>query len=426
MYAAQEDAMLLRRAAFKLRQNDANFQHLYLPLGDLSDLGDITRAIRANTTVTSVSIFSEYIEDDWLTLDVWRAFRAVGQLPNLERLKFDYIGSDGDELPVFVISAIVQAATKLVRLELSCVQLTGTREQFNEFSLTLRQARSLQKVHIYASYAKLSLTAAEEEEEQDSWQYMLNACVGEIAGLENLEDVLITALDFGSLGKISSASLGLLIGTSTSLKRLVLGEFELNDEHIVAMAVALEENRTLKEISFGCDLGAEGGDALAKMLHSNQVLEMLHIHLASLDGGEEHHCALAGALRHNSVVRQFSLYGTTGSTTHKTQEAYIKMLETNYSLEELEFQDEDESLQPQIDMYLKLNACGRGQLLQSATTTRNDWISALLKIHDELDCIFFLLSLNPNMLPGTRVAANNDDDDGEEAIAGWSGMKRKR
>ena len=61
----------------------------------------------------------------------------------------------------------------------------------------------------------------------------------EISKLDKLEDVLITGLDFGSLGKLSSDTLG-LIGASTSLKRLVLGEFELNDEHVAAMAGALE------------------------------------------------------------------------------------------------------------------------------------------------------------------------------------------
>ena len=411
MYAAQEDAMLLRRTAFKLRRNDANFQKLYLPLGDLSDLGDITRAIRANKTVKEVSVFCEYIEDDWSTQGaVWRIFRAVGQLPKLECLLFDYIGSDGDELPVRLLSAVVQAAVKLKRLELSCVQLTGTREQFLEFSRALRQKQSLQKFHIYGSYIK--------EAEQVSWPYLLNSSVEALSGLECLEDVLITALDFSSLGKLSSDILGRLIRTSTSLKRLVLGEFELNDEHIVAMADALEDNRVLKEISFGCSLGAEGGEALAKMLRSNQALEILHIHVANLDGGEEHHCALARALTSNSVVKQFSLYGTAGSMIRKTQEAYAKMLETNYTLEELEFQDEDESLQPQMEMYLKLNACGRGQLLQSTTTNRDDWISALLRIHDELNCVFYLLSLNPTILPASSLAE-------ERAIISCSGTKRK-
>ena len=414
MYAAQEDAMLLRRTAFKLRRNDESFTKLYLPLGDLSDLGDITRAIRANKTVKEVSVFCEFIEDDWLTQGaVWRIFRAVGQLPKLECLLFDYIGSDNDELPVSLLSTVVvQAAVKLKRLELSCVQLTGTREQFMEFSRALRQTQSLQKIHIYGSYIK--------EAEQISWPYLLNSTVEALLGLQCLEDVLITALDFSSLGKLSSDILGRLIRTSTSMKRLVLGEFELNNEHIVAMADAMEDNRVLKEISFGCSLGAEGGEALAKMLRSNEALEILHIHVANLDGGEDHHCALARALTSNSVVKQFSLYGTTGSMKRKTQEAYAKMLETNYTLEELEFQDEDESLQPQMEMYLKLNACGRGQLLlQSTATNREDWISALLRIHDELDCIFYLLSLNPTILPASPLAE-------VRAVAGCGGKKRKR
>jgi hypothetical protein len=386
MMANEEDAAHLRRIAFKLRQNEAAFHKFYLPLDDLSN--EITQAVQVNRTVKEVSVFCEYLDDEsWLSPEVWRLFRALGCLPRLERLLFDFIGSDGDKLPVSLLSAVVRPAINLLNLELSCIHLTGTMEDFEGFSQALCE-KPLRKLHIYGCYLS--------EEYRGSSSFFLNPVLEAMASLPDLGDAHITALDFNSLGRLSSESLGNLLHLSHNLRSLVLGEFDLDDHHLLAISVAMERNRSLKELSFGCELGALGADALGNMLRSKDTtLEILHIHLAKLGGGEDHHIAIANALRGNGVLKRFSLYGTSGNLTAKAQQAFADMMETNYTLEDIEFQDEDEWAHPKMEMYLKLNAHGRGKLLQDECATREDWNRAIIQLHKYLDCTFHLISLNP-------------------------------
>jgi hypothetical protein len=124
-------------------------------------------------------------------------------------------------------------------------------------------------------------------------------------------------------------------------------------------------------------------------------LEILHIHLAKLGEGEDHHIAIANALRDNGVLKRFSLYRTSGNLTAKAQQAFADMMETNYTLEDIEFQAEGESSHSKMAMYLKLNAEGRGKLLQDVLSTREDWNKAIIQLHEDLDCMFHLISLNP-------------------------------
>ncbi|CAB9505233.1 expressed unknown protein [Seminavis robusta] len=410
----------LRRVAYRLRQNNSSFERFHLPLDDLSNVTDFTRALASNSTVKEVSIFCEFLMDEsWLSQEVWRLFRTLGRLPKLERIVWDFIGSDGDKLPVSLLAATIRNASKLQVLELSCVHLTGSLDDFQTFSQALRQKPKLQKLHIYACYLS--------EEYRDSSRYILGPVLEEMARLPNLQDALITALDFNSLGRLSSESLGNLLHLSPKLRNLVLGEFALDDQHLVAMSVALENKRTLKELSFGCELGAPGAEALCNILRSNSnvsSLETLHVHLAYLDGGEGHHVSIANALRENDVLKRFSLFGSSGNLTNNAFQAFVDMMETNYTLEEVEFQDENESLQPQLDMYLKLNTQGRAKLLKDETSTRQDWINALLELREDLDCVFHLISLNPAILSpedinltgrGTkRKLEFSDDEDGDD------------
>jgi len=389
---------------------------MYLPLSDMVDLTDISNAFSRNTTVKEVSLFSDFldgIDENWM-ITLRRFFGQIGQIPSLEVMKFDYIGSTGDELPISLLSTVVQPASKLRRLELSCCQLTGTPDDFRAFSRILREHQQLRQLEVYGTYMC--------DAELISWPNQLDVIVTELAEIENLEDIHITALDFNSLGKLSHTTLTSLLNGCPKLKRLVLGEFEFNDEHIIAMATSLEKNRNLKELSFGCRLGTLGTGALVKMLPLNTSLEILHIHVSTLDGGEDHHVALACALKGNTTLTQFSLYGTTGKMTHKAHQAYADMLKLNYNLQELEFQDEDEALQPLMEMYLKLNRHGRGKLMQTGKS--RDYILTILSLRDNLDCIFHLLSLYPALL-----ASGPSIDGVEFERVEWSnnirGIKRK-
>lgn len=376
--------MHLRRLACKLRKNDSAFDTFYLPLDDLSELDEITRAMRVNTTVKEVSVYMEYLEDDWLGPEIWSMFRALGNLAKLERLIFDFIGSDGDELPLALLTAAIRPATKLISLELSCVHLTGGLDEVKHFAKALR-GQPWKKIEVFGCCLDPDLREST----------FLDPILNQIAAMDSVQEVIITALDFNFLGQLSGETLLRVLSESRSLKNVVVGEFRLDDEHIVPLSVALEENRNLTELSIGCELGPRGSEAMAKMLQCNKSLEILHLYLTTLEGGEKRQIAIAEALEGNHSLKRFSLFGSAGNITIKTQSHFAKMLERNFQLEELELQDEDDVIRPQIEMYLKLNRAGRGRLLQSEALYREDWVSVLFSLRDYTDCLFHMISLNP-------------------------------
>ncbi|CAB9511097.1 Leucine-rich repeat protein [Seminavis robusta] len=107
--------------------------------------------------------------------------------------------------------------------------------------------------------------------------------------------------------------------------------WHLDTDLTIAMAKALETDKTLKRISLNaCFVKNEGYSAMAQMLTVNTALEKIHISdIVSADSCIE----LAKALESNNTLKELEL--TYESESNKVLQAMVEMLEKNTTLQQL-------------------------------------------------------------------------------------------
>jgi hypothetical protein len=164
--------------------------------------------------------------------------------------------------------------------------------------------------------------------------------------------------------------------------------------------------------------------ALASAIELDCNLEYLYLQVGN-GCTDEAGVALAKALTVNKTLRMISLSGTVYGA--ESYEAFAAMLRVNTSLVLVlppldDTGDADERLcqsRDQMRIEQRLNRVGRGRLLASSQTTKEEWVDALHKfssndVHDESDpyrlsgkfdsdafrlgCLFSLFRLNPEIV----------------------------
>ena len=78
------------------------------------------------------------------------------------------------------------------------------------------------------------------------------------------------------------------------------------------------------------------------------------------------------------------------------------MLGHNCSIESLSFYDAlsiHDSLTRRIDFFLALNRMGRKRIMEE-NASRQDWVDVILNSQVHLDCLFYFLSIKPEILGG--------------------------
>lgn len=126
---------------------------------------------------------------------------------------------------------------------------------------------------------------------------------------------------------------------------------------------------------------------------------------------------LVDTLKVNQTLQIFQLCGQGGGPSHAltlpgTQKLFADMLQHNYTLQELSFneyphnirraEDDDDGSQANIQMYLKLNQYGRRVLLlpdkeEDRNCRRSQWIDAIIHFRVDLNYLFYLLQTNPSL-----------------------------
>mgnify|MGYP003865780987 CR=1 FL=1 len=166
--------------------------------------------------------------------------------------------------------------------------------------------------------------------------------------------------------------------------------------------IRAKDSSQLEEVSISGTLGGGGGAyrcAIAEMLKVNTTLKKLELHLRSrTDEDEPGIVELSKALIKNKTLTKFQLHGATNSSgSWNTRTAFLNMLRTNYTLFESALVFHPGFLRPESDLYLKLNHVGRGRLLENANVKKDEWVNALIKVRDDIDCLFYFLITNPSL-----------------------------
>lgn len=157
----------------------------------------------------------------------------------------------------------------------------------------------------------------------------------------------------------------------------------------------------LEEVMISCwPLGKPGIAALCQMIETNTSLRKLSMVVYELDedNNTEETCSLpeiASALYHNSTLQVLELHGR-NEIGKWMEEPFLNMMQSNYSLTTLElFHTDGLFLKPFLMFYLKLNRAGRGGVLQNENASRSHWVDSLIQVTNDISCLFYFISTNP-------------------------------
>jgi hypothetical protein len=321
-------------------------------------------------------------------------FEALGELPNLQKLKVDFVGRPL-RLPVVALTIVLKRVAQLTSLVLEEVTLAGTYDELEALGEALRSHPSLRIVDLHGCVPA------------EGSETTLDPFVAALAHVPTLEEVLLRDTRIASPRNPNGdtaehdwagASLTALCQSQT-IRVLTLRDMtEIHDRHLELMARSLSTNNALRELTVcSTNLGERSGKAMGKVLQVNRWLQKLEI---QLDSGE-HAIPITEVLQFNSSLRRLDLFFN-GCISSRIREAFTEMLRRNYVLLDLNGSVWRGQSNLEIDFYLRLNRAGRGDLL-TEHATREQWVNKLISQKNDLSIVFSLLSMNPSVcLPDTE------------------------
>lgn len=362
-------------------------ENLRLELSDCWNIDQFKVIFESNSSATDVDIcihesFSLEISND----QAIHFFQLlVSTLPKLRRLEL-FPGVGGyNAVPIEALGVAIGHAHNLQSLYLYHIELSG--EGGNFISL----AENLQR---HSSLKEFCIIDCQITENEISNEHAFEPILRALGTISTLQVVALWASEDDSLGRLSNGSLATLC-QSTSIQRLMLLKFNLQDQDIGQMFDALSTNQSMKRIYMSCSLKEQGSNRLVKMLQSNSTMQKLKLDLDSLDKPK---CLLkvAEALETNTSLNYLKLCGGTINT--EIEQAFLQMLEKkNFSLETLLLPSVGSDLTAQMDFYLKVNRSGFRHIIREGTAHRSKWVEALISTNDDLDTSFYFLSMNPSL-----------------------------
>ena len=393
----------------RVRRNDDRLSTLQLILSGTVDLDALKEVLRVNTKVAEVII---YVDESFLVElplpETHDLFRTIGGMPNLQKLGFHSQSGSSGVLSVQALIAITSHATRMVHFGISDVALWGSRADFSLWATQLQTQLFLQ-----------SFCVCECELLEPSKDCPLDPLLTVLSILPSLEALFLQAAAPSGLGELSPEAVG-SIGMAPQLQDLRLGNFALHHAHMVQMAHVLPYNTVLSELKLDAcrEFHLETAHALARILRHNTRLKSLELGMTSMMTDE---CAVvvARSLQHNTALESFTLSRCARARFRPTiskicQRAFVEMLHQNYALETLVLFQRF-PVKKEFKLYLTLNKYGRGKLLMAHETQRADWVTAIHKVSDDLDSIFYYLSINPNLC---RHCDDDDDLVEDDAVEG--------
>ena len=188
------------------------------------------------------------------------------------------------------------------------------------------------------------------------------------------------------------------------------------------IAAALEQNHCLRELSIQLGNHDPSGslssivEPIANMLRVNHSLEWIELSRNLWDDNAAR--AFAQALKQNETLKVLVINFDTPSPRNRhniiTVQGYkclLEMLELNRTIEAIPTYglQYDSSVRSKIDYFLKLNERGVRRVRLFMNTNHAKFLDALESEIDDLDCINYLLSMNPLLFERLVLYQNHTD-----------------
>ena len=398
----------------RLVLNDDRLSTLILTFDHTLNIPQLQYALSLNGTVREIVVYTdETFLPRFPLAEIRGLFEVLGAIPSLQRLCFNSRSGFDGVISVQSLIFVLSQATRLASFAVSDLKLEGTDQDWSQFAEQLQRAVYLRSFCIIECELSRpppgegagALAGIVASSSSDGQRFPLDPMVMVLSILPGMEKVYLHSTRSGGLGAISSQAVGALL-LSASLKVLKIRDFQMGPDTVKAMARMLQVNPVLKDLKVGTmsDFHMASAVAFAAMLESNSSLECLEMGMSAMINDE---CAstLAKALKVNKGLKSFALTADdsdsngmmmTRTVSKPCKEAFVDMLRSNYVMENFVLFQRF-PVKPEFKLFVTLNKLGRGRLLQNEETNMEQWVQALATVNDDLDALFYYVSINPDL-----------------------------
>jgi hypothetical protein len=369
------------------------------------DFNEFIPALQSSETIRVVDCESHEVlritEDEWVLL-----VKTLGRIRDIHDLRLHCTHGSRNFRPFHAVADAVNNAQSLRKLEVVINSQIFPRDPsgLNALANALREHTGLQEFTLF-DFCPL-LEAAQSTAFDPVLQALL-ACphlqrvfiktefasadaIRNLLQLPTLTRLILLLKPDQWLAVADEIRLGRYLTKNLKLDMFLSPRSEAT-EAVKAVASAIREDRHLESLELGMEDGFtdEAGVALAEALTINKTLRVLSLDDDFFTVDPDHSKASLGA---------------------QAYEAFGAMLRVNTSIK-LDLPTFDDAVGDQKDFeHLKqmrieqlLNAVGRGRLLVSNQTPREDWVNALQELNApnndafKVGCLYSLLRLNPSV-----------------------------
>jgi hypothetical protein len=375
-----------------------------------SDFNDFLQALETSETIEHVSCSAhldlDISEDDWVLL-----VATLARIRDIDNLEFNILSGSRDFHPFQTIADAVNNAQSLhaVNLCLESHEFIADDSGLTAFANAIREHKNLKEVKL-CDYS-LKVEAAQST--------LLDPVLWALSACPHFTRVFVMTA-CASTGAVQEL---LKLGPTTDLR------LKVNTEHWLAVADGIRQGHcTIKNLHLALLLqkssskATEAMKAVASAIREDSCLEYLELEMKKYFTNAAG-VALAEALMVNTTLCELTLtldpvrrridLQNVDAMSAPAYDAFCAMLRVNTGLIlELPLFDDaggDEKLIDSVNrmrIEQELNGVGRGRLLSSSQTPREDWVEALYELiysnGDEtpefnVSCLYSLLRLNPSI-----------------------------
>jgi len=311
----------------RIKANDPTLKEIRLteaPEAYCADMNELIDALGQNTIIDYVRLDRDFLPcmeegyDDAF-------FKTIGRLPSLTEAHIWYAC-----IPVTVLAMFIREATKLEFLDLGCLDLGGTQEDFKVVAEAIRghptlTGFSMSEFSLYDDtvvIAHFVETLATIPHLQHVKLEVIHKRRRSIVGNEAAAKTVKVIINGGALATLCRAP---------NLRELTFNRLNLNLDDFEALAEAIKTAPNLKSLALPhCNLSDQGADHIAKAIGENQSLEKLDFSCNALT--DEGCITIATALKENKTVKMLRLWGNI-KISNAGFDALVDMLASNCTLE---------------------------------------------------------------------------------------------
>jgi hypothetical protein len=370
------------------------------------DFNEFLQVLQSSETIRTVHCWSQLrlgiSDDEWVLL-----IKTLGRIKDIQTLRFDCVSGSRDFHPFQAIAEAVMNAHSLCKLTVyhEGIGVPGDPSGVTALANALRQHTNLQEIRW------IDFLSRTEEVTRD---LSLDLVIQALPACPYLRKVTIWTL-YGSVDAIKTllqlrpATELVLVLNKKENWLMVADEIRRGHCNVKRLTLIMHKVHAARSSE-----ATEAVKAVASAIQMDFNLESLVLRM--VNGITDEAClALAEALTINKTLRKITLFLSSEVTNFGAHvyKAFSAMLRVNTSLvlepPPFEYDGADERLIEawhQMEIELRLNQAGRGRLLSSTQTTREEYVDALHELNTynaeaspafQVSCLYSLLRLKPSV-----------------------------